>query len=626
MLNSQRPAARTRRPPSLTSREARSFGRQRSNTTNSSETAFPINPSSPPSGRHESRRQLGEARERSHTVNGSNNSGPLSPARTRWDFGSAATGQQFWTPGRQQLAQRAQLGLGGRAEADEYGAAVGTQRKRSMTVQGAHMGYVGADPGMPVEECTKRIDMLLERVQSTHRRLEAHMALKSPTATATRFDVSGPSPPMRPGRRQVSSSTVSTLSLEDSERSGESVGEPCGARRRAATMDHGVRSKVSSTLVDSQGTKPEEKPIRPPVTTTATATGAPRRTTTAEVRMKLEKLRARRAARLEATEGSQTGSPRPGDSPKQAEQQDEKPDFFDDQEVINLFQEIPLPLKDAEWDKRVYYFHVAQTNAQFRAATEEATVGDYRKECLVDLLGEHVAEKVIRMDQSSGSETVDDDEVDRIAAWMDEDEDVGGANAYRSFDWSRDGFGYMEFRKQSKASLVGSSVMSPGDSRRGLAGLNARSRVISPPAARRQPRQQQPRQQQRSTTPDIDFPMDLPNMSLMDAESSSDGHMLSPMATTNAMAMFGEAIPTAQRQRGARPTTVYADNMFDNLECDGRLDGEQDGDWELVASVDKETKRARISSLAKENQQLRDEIRVTRQVIAALTRVVVKQK
>ncbi|KAJ1952015.1 hypothetical protein EC988_003785 [Linderina pennispora] len=491
----------------------------------------------------------------------------------------------------------------------------GAARKRSMTVHAAKVGFVEADPAMPVDECTKRIDQLLERVQNSHRYYEAHVAMKSPTVVAaTRFDSSGPTASGRPGRQRESTSTVSTLSLEGSGQSGESVGEPYGVgRRRAATMDHGVRSKVSSTLVDSQGVRQEERPVQhaPP---------PPRRTTTAEVRMKLEKLRARRAARMETAEGSECGSPLVGEGPKQSEQHD----FFDDQEVVALFQEIPVPLKDAEWDKRVYYYHVAQTNAQFRAATEEAAVGDYRRECLVDLLGEHVTEKVIGMDQWSGSETVEDDEVDRIAAWMDEDEDDGGANAYRSFDWSRDGFGYMEFRRQSKASLVGSSAMSPGDSRRDLPALAARDRVASPPSISRRAYQQQ-QQQQRSTTPDIDFPMDLPGMSMMGADSGSGAHVLSPMATTNAMARFGEAIPTAQRQKGARPTTVYGDGMFDNLDCDG-LDGAQDDEWEAMVGDDKESKQSRIGQLDKENEQLREEIRMARQAIAALTRVVLKHR
>ncbi|KAJ2526156.1 hypothetical protein EV175_007682, partial [Coemansia sp. RSA 1933] len=71
----------------------------------------------------------------------------------------------------------------------------------------------------------------------------------------------------------------------------------------------------------------------------------------------------------------------------------------------------------------------------------------------------------------SSAGTDDDD----LMTWLDSDGDEDESE--RSFDWSRDGFGYMEFRRNSRMSLGKSSVLSPVG-----AGLNG-SRLLANDAA-----------------------------------------------------------------------------------------------------------------------------------------------
>ncbi|KAJ1966220.1 hypothetical protein GGI12_000242 [Dipsacomyces acuminosporus] len=530
-----------------------------------------------------------------------------------------------------------------------------SMRQRSKTMQPSPtihkqdrfrgVGFVQPDPNMPVEECSERIDKLLQRVQQTHREYTARQALTSPK-TPTRFDI--PLSPRQPvdsrsrnGRhqRKDTASTVSTISLgsdsADNAHDGNSrppvaayVVTPEEAervlyspRRRAATLDPAM-SQTTSTPAARSSVKPSSISKAP---TQEPRTAARKTTTTAEVRMKLEKLRARRAARLEAqAAGLETGSPKAASATqpeatataggaRSANADTESPasratsglsgsttylsnddaDFFDNGEVVNMFQEIPLPLKDVEWDKRVYYYHVSQKNEAYRKATEEAEVGDYREECLVDLLGQKVATKVIAKtaapllndsgnsmsatetvhvqvtssSENDGSEELSGDDIDAIAAWIDEDNDLSSDDDC-SFDWSRDGFGYMEFRRLSKASIASSMIMSPSNDEGtggAIDGLAAKLHTPSNPAAaantpgferRNTPALPNTTPKRNRTavgggfaTGSVDDSQ-APSTSLMGATNLSSVWSISPKTARAAASNFNDAISSAAVPRG----------------------------------------------------------------------------
>ncbi|KAI8321947.1 hypothetical protein GQ54DRAFT_168526 [Martensiomyces pterosporus] len=584
-------------------------------------------------------------------------------------------------------------------------------RQRSKTVQPSPtiykpdrlrgVGYMSPDPTMPVEECSERIDKLLQRVQQTHREYTARQALTSPK-TPTRFD-SLPLPRAAVGaetrrERRATSSTVSTISLgSDSSCGNDGSGiarQPVAAsivtpdeaealyrqKRRAATMDPAMSERTSASIADSASVRG--------AASTQEAKSVQRRTTTAEVRMKLEKLRARRAARLEAqAAAAETSSPQVAskaqfesgaDSTKLRPHMtspgnraasglsgstylgNDDADFFDNGEVVTMFQEIPLPLKDIEWDKRVYYYHVAQKNEAYRKATEEAEIGDYREECLVDLLGEKVAAKVISktaplhdsggsmsatetvhgLNSSSGehdgSDDLSSDDIDAIAAWMDEEDDLSGDDDC-SFDWSRDGFGYMEFRRLSRASIASSSILSPtNEAGDGLAKLHAAAAAAAAasPSANATPGGRAGAVGGFASSHATDS--QAPSPSLMGATNSSSAWSLSPMTARTAASNFNDAISSATAprtgrdpfshlpgstgrsllsarrsglgvrtpQQGQRPASMYSDFMhaLSRITESSNLD-DSDGSWQMLGHDDGEKEEVKDEQRVKSGRR-----------------------
>ncbi|KAJ2682329.1 hypothetical protein GGH99_004785, partial [Coemansia sp. RSA 1285] len=447
------------------------------------------------------------------------------------------------------------------------------------------------DPLMPPGECADRIDKVLEYVRQRHREsvYMAHMVMALPTAsnTPTRLD---PTPPRTPTPTRLSpairtgggsgspaggSSTVSTVSVgagsnhsasalpapsRDTAVGGNgALEDPYSPRRRAVTMDHRLHS----------GRRRQDAAAM--ATTGRTPSG---------VRAKLEELRARRLARMEEEEralieGRSPTSPVPlsppafdGSSFKPRANTDivspgrarcsgnanasgsgwetatatvcannsssgtEDPDFFDNKDVVAMFRELPLPFKELDWEKQVYYYHVTQPSTDIGSSTDRSPtmekkekndvvdIRDCRAECLGDLLGEKLAARVVARSARRGAATAADtasvsalrrrrasededgdgdgdggstelDAADAQAqhladvdAWLDFDSDADehGAEAERSFDWSRDGFGYMEFRRSSRPMLPQPSLLSPAKGV-GLAGAGTIGAAAAPVGA-----------------------------------------------------------------------------------------------------------------------------------------------
>ncbi|KAJ2844650.1 hypothetical protein IWW36_005098 [Coemansia brasiliensis] len=169
---------------------------------------------------------------------------------------------------------------------------------------------------------------------------------------------------------------------------------------------------------------------------------------------------------------------------------DSDDDFFESWDNQMLFREMELPLKDLEWDKRVYYHHVARTNDKVRQALEDVEIADCRESCLNELLGKREAAQVLR--ESAGEAPMagqfaqpNQAEAQAVMEWMDAEDASDVSSDCQSFDWTQNGFGYMEFRRRSRSSLASSSIaMSPTGERtprRGLAAMmaNEQARPIS---------------------------------------------------------------------------------------------------------------------------------------------------
>ncbi|KAI9502305.1 hypothetical protein BX070DRAFT_227121 [Coemansia spiralis] len=620
------------------------------------------------------------------------------------------------------------------------------------------------DPLMPVEECNERIERLIQRVRQKHREYTAIQALTSPTMPSmpTRLDPSPiPSPVLsrRGNDRQcrtaaASSETVSTASLgggsnhsasgvpERQDNADNAIDYADGLfspRRRAVTMDQSTRdSKRKSRVAAGMQDTPNKSP--------------------SSIRVKLEKLRARRLARMEAeaaaaateeTAASPEHSPisplhavfsargdvtnsvymssghtysngeaiRQDDSlePAAFYGGDEDPDFFDNREIVALFQEMPLPLKDIDWDKQVYYYHVGQTNEAYRKAAEEVEIRDCRAECLIDLLGEKKAMRVLNAskrkkqaaeqmrrrrasgESGSAAETIqglsshsiemDEDDANALLSWIDDDSNDDGYDDGEelSFDWSRAGFGYMEFRRQSRASLSSISLLSPGgDNGGGTLGRDANALPPLPlPSARATaaaPHSGRPAVGAPKTPVTAagttafssnqgDSQNDFPSASLLGTTTSNSVWNLSPVTARVAADNFSEAIQVpkspprassgrelltrlpgsvgralSQRRGNAglrsgeakqmRPASVhveFANALLPRIAESGSVEGSDDGrqlashanGTDPVAGAAAESSaEAELRRLTSENEWMEHEIARVRPVIAALTRAV----
>ncbi|KAJ2823959.1 hypothetical protein IWW50_003556 [Coemansia erecta] len=534
-------------------------------------------------------------------------------------------------------------------------------RRRSVTVspsvQSPRCGQLGpTSPLLAQEECSERIDRLLQRVhraQQSRREGLVRMELTGSPRTPTRLD-----PPLaRPVRAQSpsdSSGTVSTASIRsdiEADASGPHMDPLFSPRRRAATMDV-AREKCTQERfgsADVQARAPAE-----------------------DMRAKIERVRARRAARLKAEMASEASSPvmrSPDESQEPrlarmhseisgttyyASSDDGESDFFETRDNLMLFREMEVPMKDVDWDKRVYYHHVARTNERFRQAVEDVEISDCRESFLGELLGRREAARVLNQGRASGQggtgttnrvssasstptagrftpagrggaahlldsgsrfAAPNQAETDAVLEWMDDESDVSSEG--HSFDWTQHGFGYMEFRRRSRSSLASSSVMSPGSEhftpRRGLGAMMANdaprpistvleSPLESPRTASRQP-------------------------SLMDA-TGLEWSVTSSTARA-ATANFSEAVGAVADTR-LEPAGLAAVAEAD--ESDASMDSDED--WQMLSSDEFAAKPMsaaeeealaleQLGSLRGQNHELRSQIQQMRRAVASLTQVVV---
>ncbi|KAJ2878370.1 hypothetical protein FB639_003404, partial [Coemansia asiatica] len=617
-------------------------------------------------------------------------------------------------------------------------------RQRSVTVQPSPVsgrldrfhgvGYVSPDPLMSVEECSERIDRLIQRVHDKHREYTARQALTSPSPkTPTRFDLSMESEIQNQQRQiqskssRASTATVSTVSIgTDSDREGLGLGlglrennvvtvdEAEGIynpRRRAVTMGPALGENGDGQLEHQQ----QQQKLRRRLSG-AEIIGEQRpraaKTSTAEIRKKLEMVRARRAAKLaeqaaaDAAEAEaeaeasglqqqhqhqnqlavgqcqslpatlgRSSYPLSGLSGTTCLADPEDDDFFESSTARAMFQEIPLPLKDVEWDKRVYYYHVAQSNQKFREATEAVEIRDCRRECLVDLLGERAAAQAMSSRTSattllsSSDDNIGDGmlhggvrpsgaEVDAVADWIDDNSDGYSDDGDRSFDWSRDGFGYMEFRRLSRASLASGHLLSPGN------GADNRTRQTSLAAVAAMPSPSPPHPSsalRQAMTPSTagtavfvsaNDEMPGPSTSMLGTMTNESAPCLSPVTARAAATDFSDAILTAAvTPRGSRdvllqaapkttgrhiplrrsslglragsamgqqrPHTVYdleqpLPRIMESANADGSEDDDEEEGWQMLALEESRNSvveaKARLAKIRAENMQLRQEL------------------
>ncbi|KAJ2498720.1 hypothetical protein GGH96_004078 [Coemansia sp. RSA 1972] len=491
------------------------------------------------------------------------------------------------------------------------------------------------NPGSPLlaqEECSERIDRLLQRVhraQQSRREGIVRMEMTSPR-TPTRLD-----PPLVLVQQSaMSSSTVSTASIRSDVSARDTMPEAFSPRRRAATMDPSSEKTPTARERFSFGRTSDCKPSD-------------------DMRAKIERVRARRAARLkDELHESPVQSPTDsafGQLPRMRSEisgttyyasDDDECDFFEMHDNLMLFREMEVPVKDVDWDKRVYYHHVARTNDAFRKAVEDVEITNCREEYVAELLGRREAAGILRSDAGnfradqsnfradqsnfradqsnfradqsnvhaneaphvSRSEGMmagefaqpNQAETDAVLEWMDDESDVSSEG--HSFDWTQHGFGYMEFRRRSRSSLASSSVLSPSSEhtpRRGLSDLmaNDQSRPIESPSAR---------------------PMDATRSGLEWSVSSSTARA----ATAN----FSEAV-AAVGVRQALPGLAEVD------------ESDSDDDWHMLDSGDlsRPVTAAEEEAMAQEqlrelrcqNQELRVQVQHMFKAVASLTQVVI---
>ncbi|KAJ2741962.1 hypothetical protein GGI20_004814 [Coemansia sp. BCRC 34301] len=325
---------------------------------------------------------------------------------------------------------------------------------------------------------------------------------------------------------------------------------------RFDTQSTGTVSTIS--LASSSSTSSvHSDTAAPPKHSTRTALPA----AATDVRQKLDRLRAKRRANQQ----QQTAATSAGD------------DFFEDSYNVAMFQELSAPVKDLEWDKRVYYYHLAQNNDAYRRNAEEVSVRDCRDECLGELRPGRMRSE----------------DIDAVGAWLDDPDDCGDV-AERSFDWSKDGFGYMEFRRLSRTSMA-SMALSPGGAPRTPLTLMDPNGDVSTPSPSR-----------------AVFPPSTP------AGSRARSRRTSQHRTT----------PAHQR-----PASMYTGfkQPLSRISEGGGGGHDEDGDCMMaviadtgVVVDDTPNARAQLRDVARENRQLEEEIRQATQAVKALSRLVLE--
>ncbi|KAJ1922337.1 hypothetical protein H4219_000199 [Mycoemilia scoparia] len=386
-------------------------------------------------------------------------------------------------------------------------------------------GYGGDGQVVGVEECGERIDRLLRKVQQSRREATVRREISSSTiapGTPTRFDID-----YHPGEF------------------GTNTGKRHQDTHRQRSKTICIESPMSTVRVkqlEQPKTTSNDKNTPAPAKNNTQA--KPQRVSTTDIRKKLEALREKRrkaqmpdsilsprslSEKSPCTRGPSGGLGIVGDPEPMDDTDDSSStqvDFFDQESVVAMFQEIPLQLKDPDWDKRVYYHHISQTNDEYKRLVDDIKILDCRDECLTEMVGSRRAEKLrlpspkdliksgdapnitLRNRQShssphrpelnSASDSkeatsstdsestfsvfpnsnsidlsadfwleqqpgkpmptsplgVGEDNIEAITEWLEEDSDGEGSDSTSdvdlSFDWTRDGFGYMEFRRLSR--------------------------------------------------------------------------------------------------------------------------------------------------------------------------------
>ncbi|KAJ2797704.1 hypothetical protein H4R21_004215 [Coemansia helicoidea] len=481
-------------------------------------------------------------------------------------------------------------------------------------------GPLVPDPLMPIEECTERIERLLHRVKQTQLECAVQQALNAPQPP-TRFAEQLPrpqAPPAAAARSESPGSTASTASLRSASSvqsdaglhiasSGLAVGgqAPYSPRRRAVTLGPSVAKRSSDERLAGLGqaaTPTHKTPIE-------------------EMRAKIQRVRARRAERLREEQASlspPSGGGRPaaltrmhseisGTTYYASDDDEVSGDFFENKENLALFREAQMPARDIDWDKRVYYHHVARTNDDFRSATQDVEIADCRDACFVELVGRKTAARIARAHRPEPRRRalpesplrLDDADAAAVSAWIDEDSDDSGGEADRSFDWSRHGFGYMEFRRRSLAS---SAILSPGA-------------TPEPP----------------SLPPHLP-PPDDPAASLMAGAKSGRTWSITSSTARAATDNFNQAVAAASAAAaaGAGGGTTGAWPASDARFCPQHVallseseDSDADDDWDMLDSEDVEARQAaQLESLRRENADLQRAVERSRRAVFALARVV----
>ncbi|KAJ2157373.1 hypothetical protein GGF46_004549 [Coemansia sp. RSA 552] len=519
------------------------------------------------------------------------------------------------------------------------------QKQRSVTMAESPIrspriasGYAGTMVSpIPVGECTERVERLVQIVQQKHREYMAHKDLVSPgPRTPTRLDE-----PQFSTVQSSAASTATTASIRSDGPEGALDKEVFSPRRRAVTMDPNIGLGGERGVAFEEPAPLSPKQISP----------------VDEIRAKIERIRARRAAKLDeerarplspASSADSSGRRVAPMSRKHSEisgttyytsdeaNDDEwgpdADDFFENRDNLMLFREVDIPVKDLDWDKRVFYHHVSRTNEEHRRATEDVEIADYREECLAELLGRRNAANIVRANGQKprrrdgldgileGIPEADgvalneprQEEVDAMSKWWVENASDEDEDADHSFDWSRDGFGYMEFRRQSRSSAAASrsSIMSPPAS----AGPTMRRRTIMP--------QRPPILLEDSAEDNCSGPC-IPSM-----DDTAPAPLITSADTRAAMAQFHEAVSVfgpAHGKQAGQDTTRVSFGMSDS----------DDGDWQMVGSKEEPAhymtaaeedayNRSWLSELRSDNQELEMKLKMTREVIDALTRMAVR--
>ncbi|KAJ2642529.1 hypothetical protein GGF44_001621 [Coemansia sp. RSA 1694] len=268
-----------------------------------------------------------------------------------------------------------------------------------------------------------------------------------------------------------------------------------------------------------------------------------------------------------------------------------------------MFQELSVPVKDIEWDKRVYYYHRGNNDSE-----NVDSVRDCRKECQDELRPKDMTNEECLVEPRPGG-NMRVEEVDAAGTRLfGADYSAADDERDRSMDWSRDGFGYMEFRRLSHASIA--------------------SMALSPAAAAAAPHTPISLLDHNATTPRA-IPEFTPSPSrpVFPPPTSAGSGRRSQHQQRRISQHIDRATPVQ------RPASMYTDfkQPLSRISESGGPDDAIDEDGDCMMAVDNvavvddtHIARASLREVARENRQLEEEIRLATEAVKALTRLVLK--